>query len=173
MYKRQVDESLVLELNTFVARAAFLDLNRDLAAEKYRYVDNASQGELKAEAMYHLAYLAFYEGDYELSKQIVFEQSRLLPLYKKWLGKSFIVLAKNYWEEEDVFQATHTLDQLIINIDDSEVLQQARSLKAEILAKEQGLAADLSLGLDTVLILDSIPITDSISTKDTLNISED
>ena len=78
----RVDESLVLELNTFVARAAFLDLNRDLAAEKYRYVDNASQGELKAEAMYHLAYLAFYEGDYELSKQIVFEQSRLLPLYK-------------------------------------------------------------------------------------------
>ena len=169
----RVDESLVLELNTFVARAAFLDLNRDLAAEKYRYVDNASQGELKAEAMYHLAYLAFYEGDYELSKQIVFEQSRLLPLYKKWLGKSFIVLAKNYWEEEDVFQATHTLDQLIINIDDSEVLQQARSLKAEILAKEQGIAADLSLGLDTVLILDSLPITDSISTKDTLNISED
>ena len=108
-----------------------------------------------------------------LSKKIVFEQSRLLPLYKKWLGKSFIVLAKNYWEEEDVFQATHTLDQLIINIDDSEVLQQARSLKAEILAKEQGLAADLSLGLDTMLILDSLPITDSISTKDTLNISED
>ena len=89
------------------------------------------------------------------------------------MGKSFIVLAKNYWEEEDVFQATHTLDQLIINIDDSEVLQQARSLKADILAKEQGLAADLSLGLDTMLILDSLPITDSISTKDTLNISED
>ena len=37
-------------------------------------------------------------------------------------------------------------------MDDPGVLQQARSLKAEILSKDQGLAADLSLGLDSVHI---------------------
>ena len=157
----RVDERLILELNTFVARAAFLDSNRDLAAEKYLIVESASQGDLKAEAMYHLAYLAFYEGEYERSKQIIFEQSRLLPLYKKWLGKSFILLAKNYWEEEDVFQATHTLEQLILNIDDEEVLKEARTLKAEILANENTLQ-EISLGLDPLTITDSIPATDSL-----------
>jgi len=162
----RVDETLILDLNTFVARAAFLDLDRDLAAEKYLLVESASQGDLKAEAMYHLAWLAFYEGEYERSKQMIFEQSRLLPLYKKWLGKSFILLAKNYREEEDVFQATHTLEQLILNMDDEEVLKEARSLKAEILAKENTLQ-EMSLGLD------ALPMTDSLPTTDSLKITEE
>ena len=157
----RVDESLILELNTFVARVAFLDLDRDLAAEKYKVIEENSQGALKAESMYHLAYLAFYEGDYELSKELIFEQSRSLPRYKEWLGKSFIILAKNYWEEEDVFQATHTLDQLILNVDDAEILKAAKRLKAEILAKENT-QQDLTLGLDSLILADSIPTTDSL-----------
>lgn len=157
----RVDESLIIELNTFIARAAFLNLNRDLAEEKYIIVEANSQGELKAEAMYHLAYIAFYEGDYEASKAMIFEQSRLLPLYKNWLGKSFIVLAKNYWEQEDVFQATHTLEQLILNIDDEEVLKEARSLKAEILAKEN-IEQKMSLDLDSSSLIDSVGTTDSL-----------
>jgi len=109
--------------------------------------------------MYHLAYLAFYEGDYEVSKQIIFEQSRLLPLYKNWLGKSFIVLAKNYWEEEDVFQATHTLEQLILNIDDEVTLKEARRLKAEILSKED-IPQKMSLGLDSIQQIDTLQTTE-------------
>ena len=155
----RVDQSLILEINTFVARAAFLNLDRSLAAEKYLFVEGVSQGDLKAEAMYHLAYLAFYEGDYEVSKQIIFEQSRLLPLYKNWLGKSFIVLAKNYWEEEDVFQATHTLEQLILNIDDEVTLKEARRLKAEILSKED-IPQKMSLGLDSIQQIDTLQTTE-------------
>lgn len=165
----RVDSSLVLDLNTFVARAAFLDLDRDLAAEKYLLVEAASQGELKAEAMYHLAYLAFYDGAYETSKNLVFEQSRLLPLYKTWLGKSFIVLAKIYWQQEDVFQATHTLEQLIVNIDDAEVLKEARRLKAEILAKELGVKNELSLNLDSITLIDSLSKNKALSPTDTIN----
>ena len=115
--------------------------------------------------MYHLAYLSFYSGDYESSKQIIFEQSRLLPLYKSWLGKSFIVLAQNYWVEEDIFQATHTLEQLLLNIEDEDVLKEARSLKAEIMAKE-------NIEQKWTLNLDSIPLTDSLPNTDSLKISE-
>ena len=111
--------------------------------------------------MYHLAYFAFYNGEYETSKEIIFEQSRLLPLYKKWLGKSFIVLAKNFWKEEDVFQATHTLEQLILNIEDEDVLKEARSLKAEILAKEN-IEQKLSLGLGDTSMSDTLGTTDSL-----------
>ena len=94
----RVDESLVLELNTFVARAAFLDLNRDLAAQKYRYVDNASQGQLKAEAMYHLAYLAFmkaimscqnklYLSNLDCCRYIKSGWANLLSYWLKIIGK--------------------------------------------------------------------------------------
>ena len=155
----RVDESLILELNTFVARAAFLNLDMDLATEKYLWVEGQSQGELKAEAMHRLSYLAFYKGEYKLSKEIIFEQSRLLPLYKKWLGKSFIILAKNYWLEKDVFQATHTLDQLLLNIKDELVLKEAKALKAEIMAKEN-ISSNLSLNL--VVELDTLAPADSL-----------
>ena len=70
-------------------------------------------------------------------------------------------MAKNYWEEEDVFQATHTLDQLILNVDDAEILKAAKRLKAEILAKENT-QQDLTLGLDSLILADSIPTTDSL-----------
>ncbi len=157
----RVDEREILELNTFIARAAFSNLDKDLATEKYTLIEEMSQGEVKAEAMYHLAYLAFYSGDYAISKQIIFEQSRLLPLYKFWLGKSFIVLAQNYWLEGDIFQATHTLEQLLLNIKDPLVLKEARSLKAEIMAKEN-IEQKMSLNLDPSLITDSIQQTDSL-----------
>ena len=163
----RVDESLILELNTFIARSAFSNLDRNLASEKYLVVVRESQGELKSEAMYHLAYLAFYNGEYEASKEIIFEQSRLLPLYKRWLGKSFIVLARNYWIEEDIFQATHTLEQLLLNIEDETVLKEARVLKAEIMAKEN-IAQKLTLKLDSIPVTDSLPNT----TTDTLKITE-
>lgn len=152
----RIGESHTIELNTFIARAAFLNLDRALASEKYKYIEGVSQGNLKAEAMYHLAYLEFYDGNYDAAMEIIFEQSRLLPLYKKWLGKSFIVLAKAYIEMGDLFQANHTLEQLIINIEDEEIVREAKSIKAKLLAEEEG-AEIMDLGLDTLQFLDSIP----------------
>lgn len=151
----RVDQSLIIELNTFIARAAFLNFDRELSAEKYQHIEAQCQGELKAEAMYHLAYFEFFNGNYQASKQLIFEQTRLLPLYKKWLGKAFILLAKNYIEEEDVFQATHTLEQLILNIDEEELLKEAKSLLAELSSRENK-PQKLSLNLDTHQRIDTL-----------------
>ena len=145
----KVDETLTLDLNKFIARVAFVDGDKDLSEEKYRLVNDNSQGDLKAEAMYHLAYFEFYKADYEASKALIFDQARLLPQYKEWLSKSFIILAKNFWEQEDVFQATHTLDQLILNVDDEAILKEAKSLKAEILADGK-VEQELNLQLDSL-----------------------
>lgn len=149
----RVDKSLLLEVKIFIARSAYRDMDIDLAASMYKEINVESQGELKAEAMYHLAFIAFYEGEYEKSKQIIFEQSRLLPMYKLWLGKSFIVLAKNYLQDDDVFQASHTLDQLILNIQDRDILKEAKSLRAQILSESN---SQLHLNLDSLTIIDSI-----------------
>ena len=111
--------------------------------------------------MYHLAYAAFYSGDYEASKKIIFEQSRLLPRYKNWLGKSFVILARNYVVEEDVFQAIHTLDQLLLNLEDQSILKSAKSLKAEIMANENSVA-ELSLDLDLTAPSDDTIQIDSL-----------
>ncbi len=162
----RVDKSLILKLNTFLARAAFLNLDRKLALEKYSILEKDSQGVLKAEAMYHIAYLSFYEGDIEKSMETIFEQSRLLPRYKFWLGKSFVLLAKNYWEQKDAFQAKHTLDQLILNMDYPIIIKEAKQLKFEILSEIDDVHhMDLSLGIGSVSQNDSLSISDSLTIK--------
>ena len=162
----RVDKSLILKLNTFLARAAFLNLDQAFALEKYSILEKDSQGELKAEAMYHIAYLCFYQGDIEKSMETIFEQSRLLPRYKVWLGKSFVLLAKNYWEQNDVFQAKHTLDQLILNMDDPIIIKEAKQLKFKILSEINELnLIDLSLGIDSVSQNSGLSISDSLIIK--------
>ena len=162
----RVDKRLILKLNTFLARAAFLNLDRELAMEKYSFLNDQSEGELKAEAMYHIAYLSFYEGDLEKSKETIFEQSRLLPRYTNWLGKSFVLLAKNYWEQNDVFQAKHTLDQLILNMNDPIIIKEAKQLKFEILFDTDDTSeTDLTLGINLIPKEDSILNFDSLIIK--------
>jgi len=85
----------------------------------------------------------------------------LLPRYKNWLGKSFVILARNYVVEEDVFQAIHTLDQLLLNLEDQSVLKSAKSLKAEIMANENSVA-ELSLDLDLTTPSDDTIQIDSL-----------
>tara|TARA_B100001093_G_scaffold359073_1_gene343674 strand:- start:1296 stop:3761 length:2466 start_codon:yes stop_codon:yes gene_type:complete len=163
----RVDESLIIELNTFIARAAFLNFDRVLAMEKYSILVDDCQGEIKAEAMYHIAYLSFYDGDFVKSMKIIFEQSRLLPRYTYWLGKSFVLLAKNYLKQNDAFQALHTLDQLILNIDNSIILKEAKQLKFELLSETNDYSiTDLNLQVNLINQTDSLTIDSLIINKE-------
>ena len=63
--------------------------------------------------------------------------------------------------EEDVFQAIHTLDQLLLNLEDQSILKSAKSLKAEIMANENSVV-ELSLDLDLTTPSDDTIQIDSL-----------
>src|SRR5690606_19555423 len=68
-----------------------------------------SGGEVKAEAFYNLALVNNKQQKYERSKELVYQLIEELPDYKEWKMKGLILLAENFWYQDDIFQANYTL----------------------------------------------------------------
>ena len=81
---------------------------------------------MKAEAMYYLSLFNYLEKNISKSKEIIFDQSRLLPNYKYWLSKSLIVLSKNYLSEKDLFQSEYILNQILETSNELEVINEVK-----------------------------------------------
>ena len=70
----------------------------------------------------------FNMQDYNNSKAFVFQLANDLPSYKYWVSRGLLLLAKNYLAEEDFFQTTHVLQELIDKYDDVELVKDAELL---------------------------------------------
>lgn len=55
-----------------------------------------------------------------------------LPSYQKWRHEALLVMAKNYWKLDDIFQAEYTLDFIIGENYSEEIVQKANALKERI-----------------------------------------
>lgn len=118
--------------NSVIARSAYERRQYRKALKGFEWLEKNTEGSRKAESKYYQALILYNQAAYEASQKEVFELAKELPDYKKWLAKGMIVLAKDYWAMGDEFQASHTLQQLLENFDDPEILQEARSFKLEI-----------------------------------------
>ena len=59
-----------------------------------------------------------------------------LPGYQHWVSESFLLLADSYSARGDNFQARLTLQNIIDNYSDQEIVQRARDKKEELLKAE-------------------------------------
>ena len=62
----------------------------------------------------------------EVRSETIFEMVNQFANYEKWVGKSFLLLAKNYVEQDDLFQAKLTLQNVVDNYQD-EIQKQAQA----------------------------------------------
>ena len=80
-----------------------------------------------AEARYLTADIQFRKGNYKGSQKILFDLIKQLPAYNYWVGKSFVLLADNYIQLGDLFQAKSTLQSVIDHYDkEDDVKKSAR-----------------------------------------------
>lgn len=94
-------------------------------------------GETKAEAYYNLALVRFNQERYEESKKTIYKLIEDMPDYKEWKLRATILLAKNFWMEEDIFQANYTVDFVIKSGYSQEVVNEAQTLKDKIALDER------------------------------------
>ncbi len=66
-----------------------------------------------AEALYLLALHFHDQGKFVQSNETIFDFSGPFGVYDFWYGKSFILLAKNYLEMDEAFQAKATLESIV------------------------------------------------------------
>ena len=89
-----------------------------------------------AEAQYHVAYIQYLRSEHEASEKTIFELNNRVPSYDYWVAKGFILLADNYVQIDNTFQAKATLQSIIDNNDNDELIKLAQSKLDKILEVE-------------------------------------
>ena len=107
----------------------------------------SAKDENGAEAQYLLAQMLFDKKLYQPSLDKLFELNASYSIYEKWLGKSFLLIADNYLAMGEDFQAKATLQSIIENSPETDIVDKA---KLKLLALEQKAAEEETIGLDTL-----------------------
>ena len=103
-------------------------LSKDLyspAIQCFILISDNSSGLDRAKSLYYISFCYYKLNNYEKSKAFIFELVNNLPSYDFWVSKAVILLAKNYIEEEDFFQAKYILDELMIKYSDQQIINEA------------------------------------------------
>ncbi len=108
-----------------------------VARESLQQVVEIAENRRAAEAMYNLALITFRQGNYEEAEEQIFEYINKLSAYDHWLAKTFLLLADLYIETDNTFQAKHTLESIIENVEDDDLRIKAENKLEFILEQER------------------------------------
>ena len=119
-------ESIRLEASLIRAKAALEQNQLDVAMSRFTETSNMANNAIAAEAMFNVAKVHHLKGNYEQVEAEVFGMLDRMPGYPKWVSEAFLLLADSYEKRDDVFQARLTLQNVIDNYDDPEVVGRAQ-----------------------------------------------
>ncbi|MBI6121075.1 tetratricopeptide repeat protein [Salegentibacter maritimus] len=121
------------DARVIVARAAFASGNMSKAKSAYAEVQKTAKGELAAEALYYDAYFKNESGNYEASNAAIQILAKDFSGYKRWGAKGLVLMADNFYELNDTYQATYILENVIKNFQNyPEIVQEAKQELARI-----------------------------------------
>lgn len=91
-----------------------------------------------AESKYQLIKLYYEREQWNDAKREIFDLIELNTGHRYWLAKSFLVLADIYMQEEDNFQAIHTLKSLIDNYESQQdgIIEEAKEKLARLTSEQ-------------------------------------
>ncbi|NLP58815.1 tetratricopeptide repeat protein [Lutibacter sp. B1] len=124
----KIEDRIKSDAHIIIARSAIKTNNEDKARKAYKEVEKIASGELKAEALYYNAYFENKDGSYRVSNQIVQKIAADYAAYKYWASKGLIIMAKNYYQLNDAYQATYILESVLKNFTEfNDVTEDAKS----------------------------------------------
>ncbi|NQV78443.1 MAG: tetratricopeptide repeat protein, partial [Lutibacter sp.] len=112
----KLDNRIKSDAHIIIARSAIKTENEEVARIAYKEVEKIASGELKAEALYYDAYFENKDGSYRVSNEIVQKIAADYAAYKYWGAKGLILMATNYYELQDAYQATYILESVLKNL---------------------------------------------------------
>ncbi|MEX2592775.1 MAG: tetratricopeptide repeat protein [Anditalea sp.] len=95
------------------------------AEEALMFLINEYKTQQGAEALFLLALNFHEQKNYTQSNEIIFDFSGPFGVYDFWYGKSFVLLAKNYMEMGETFQAKATLESIVEKSSNEEIKKEA------------------------------------------------
>ncbi|MGB5322684.1 MAG: hypothetical protein WBN12_10470, partial [Lutimonas sp.] len=133
----KLEPQILSDAQIIIARSAFETGDFLKAQDAFKLVEETASGELKAEAIYYDAFFKNDEGNYKLSNVSVQKLASEFSSYRYWGGKGLVIMAKNFYELEDAYQATYILESVIDKFSDyNDLAEEARIELNKIKTKE-------------------------------------
>lgn len=115
LQKDKLDATISNDAKKIIARSSFKS-NDFITAEKYyKEIEATAIGEIKAEALFYNAYFKNQQKLFKESNKVVQKLIAKYANYKYWAVKSYVIMGKNYYGLNDVYQATFVLENVIKN----------------------------------------------------------
>lgn len=120
----------------YLGKSAYEQNNYTVATDHFLNAINTAKDVNGAEAQYLLAMIYHKQGKYQNSLETLFDLNKNFSIYEYWLGKSFLLIADNYRAMDETFQAKATLESIVANADNKEILKEAQKKLEEIEAEK-------------------------------------
>ena len=132
----KLDAKLMEEVKLIQAKINFSKENYDAAIGTYKEVAKFAN-KRGAEAKYMLARIYYLKGDYKSCEETIYKLVNQVPSYPYWIAKGFILLADNFLAQNDAFNAKVTLQSVIDNADNDELIEIAKEKLNSIIKSEK------------------------------------
>jgi len=128
------NSSSLKEHAQIVKARSLMKLGNDKDARKaFSLLENSVNPSVAAEAIYAKAFYLNKSKSFRASNEIIFNLANNYASEEYWGAKSLVLMAKNYLELGDKYQASYTIDQIIDNYSDfKDVVNEAKQLKSHI-----------------------------------------
>ncbi|MCF6296968.1 MAG: tetratricopeptide repeat protein [Flavobacteriaceae bacterium] len=147
LQKNKLESKIKSDAQIIIARSAFETNDFYKAQDAFKIVEESAIGELKAEAIYYDAYFKNKDGNYKLSNVATQKLASDFSSYEYWAGKGLIIMAKNFYELKDAYQATYILESVINKFSNySDIVGEARSELNKIKSKEAKTNSSVIIG---------------------------
>ncbi len=133
----KVDKRIKADATAISARVAIKNNDTANARKLYEQLNTIGTGELKAEALYYDAYFKNADKKYDASNKTVEKLVKEYAAYKYYNSKGLVLLAKNFYQLKDSYQATYILESVISNATEfADVVTEAKTELAKIKSEE-------------------------------------
>lgn len=109
----------------------------DSSLATYRQLSDTARGKLQARAYYQTAQVLHKQKQYKASNEEINLLIKNLPSYKEWKLRGLLLMARNFFRLEDIFQANYIIDFLLKENYSPALNRQIKALQAEIQAAER------------------------------------
>ena len=176
----KTDSWLLSKAYVIIARDEFESGNYAKSKSTFETASKLSFYDEGAEAKYYLAYLTYLDEDLVSAEKLIFA---LAENYSNdhFIAKAFILLSDIYVEQDNLFQSKATLESIIENHDDEDLVNIARKKWELIVASEKEMDIDNVLEESFIEILEDdfqyevkeIDEDYTVSLEDTLSLEID
>jgi len=127
-----VSSNSVNEAQLYLGKSAYAKGDLTTASDEFLNTLNTAKDRNGAEAQFMIAKILYDQQKYPLSNETLFDLNKNFGSYLDWVGEGFLLIADNYVNMDEMFQAQATLQSIIDNFPEEDIVQRAEQKLMEL-----------------------------------------